>query len=121
MAGAAVREIAEKLVRSDSLPTRGEVEIGGRRVCLTDITVPYRSFVADGDTIVPPAASAAAPNLVGSADSAEIRVPGGHIGLMVGRQAHKRSVPLLIEFIKSRSEEVTSDIDHELVLAATAG
>ncbi len=121
MAGAAVREIAEKLVRSDSLATRGEVEIGGRQVRLADIRMPYRSFVADADTIVPPAASAAAPSLVGSQDSVEIRVPGGHIGLMVGRQAHKRSVPMLIEFIKSRSEEVAPDSDHEPVPAGSEG
>jgi polyhydroxyalkanoate synthase len=61
-------------------------EIGGRQIRLSDITVPYRSFVATGDYIVPPEASANAPKLVGSADSAEVQVPGGHIGLMVGRR-----------------------------------
>lgn len=106
IAGATMREVADKLIRSDTFATEGTIELGGREVRLSDITIPYRSFVADGDYIVPPAASAAAPTLVGSADSAEVRIPGGHIGLMVGRQAHKRSVPKLVEFIKSSSEAV---------------
>lgn len=108
MAGATMREIAEKFVVSDTFATQGTIEIGGRQVRLSDITVPYRSFVATGDYIVPPEASANAPKLVGSADSAEVRVPGGHIGLMVGRQAHKRSVPMLIDFIKHSSEQVAA-------------
>ena len=109
IAGATMREVADKLIRSDTLTTEGTVELGGRQVRLSDITIPYRSFVADGDYIVPPAASAAAPTLVDFADSAEVRIPGGHIGLMVGRQAHKRSVPRLIEFIKASSEVVDAE------------
>ena len=76
IAGATMREVADKLIRSDTLTTEGTVELGGRQVRLSDITIPYRSFVADGDYVVPPAASAAAPTLVGSADSAEVRIPG---------------------------------------------
>jgi polyhydroxyalkanoate synthase subunit PhaC len=106
IAGATMREVEEKLLLSDTLVTEGTLEIGGREVSLSDITVPFRSFVADNDTIVPAEASADAVKLVGSEDSVEVRVPGGHVGLMVGRSAHKRSVPRLIEFIKQSSEEI---------------
>ncbi|HEU5268025.1 MAG TPA: alpha/beta fold hydrolase [Jatrophihabitans sp.] len=106
MAGAVARDIAENLIRSDSLPTQGTCRVGGRTVDLKNITVPFRSIVAESDSIAPPASSAPLPGLVGSADSAELRLPGGHIGLMVGRSAHKRSIPLLIDFFKSWSEPV---------------
>ena len=80
--------------------------LGGRQVDLKNITVPFRSIVAEADNISPPAASAPLPGLVGSADSGELRIPGGHIGLMVGRSAHKRSIPLMTEFLTSRSEPI---------------
>ena len=108
VAGAAARDVLDNLIRSDSLPTRGTCMLGGRQVDLKDITVPFRSIVAESDDIVPPAASAALPGLVGSADSGELRLPGGHIGLVVGRSAHKRSIPLMIEFFTSYSEPVDS-------------
>lgn len=108
MAGATARDLVENLFRSDSLPTRGTCMLGGRQVDLKNITVPFRSIVAEKDDVSPPAAAAPLPGLVGSADSGELRVPGGHIGLMVGRSAHKRSIPLMVEFFTSRSEPVGS-------------
>ena len=108
MAGATARDLVDDLIRSDSLPTRGTCRLGGREVDLKNITVPFRSIVAEQDDISPPAASAALPGLVGSADSKELRLPGGHIGLMVGRTAHKRSLPMMIEFFKSHSEPLDS-------------
>lgn len=106
--GAMMREIADQYVHANSLATDGTFILGGRRVSLKDITVPFRSLVADNDFIAPPASSAPLPGLVGSADSAEIRLPGGHIGLMVGRTAHKRSIPMLIDFFTSCSEPIES-------------
>jgi poly[(R)-3-hydroxyalkanoate] polymerase subunit PhaC len=104
MAGATARDIIENLIRSDSLPTRGTCMLGGRQVDLKNVTVPFRSIVAEQDDIAPPSSSAPLPGLVGSADAEELRLPGGHIGLVVGRSAHKRSLPLMIEFFKSHSE-----------------
>jgi polyhydroxyalkanoate synthase len=107
--GAMMREIADQYVRANSLATDGTFVLGGRRISLKDITVPFRSLVAENDSIAPPASSALLPGLVGSADSEEIRLPGGHIGLMVGRTAHKRSIPMLIDFFKSCSEPIEDD------------
>jgi len=108
VAGAAARDMLDNLIRSDSLPLRGTCMLGGRQVDLKNITVPFRSIVAEADDLSPPAASAALPGLVGSADSRELRLPGGHVGLMVGRSAHKRSIPLMIEFFASCSEPIGS-------------
>lgn len=109
LAGAAARETMDLVVKN-TLGTEGTFELGGRKVSLADIKVPFRSLIATGDTIVPNGASYPVCGFVGSADCEEIRVPGGHIGLFVGRGAHKRSIPKVLEFIVSVSDEV--GIEH---------
>lgn len=104
LAGATAAEVVTELVRSDSLATTGVCRFGGRTVDLADIAVPFRSIVAEDDTIAPAASSAMLPHLVGSVDSAEVRLPGGHVGLFVGRSAHRRSIPLMVDFFAGMSE-----------------
>jgi polyhydroxyalkanoate synthase len=108
MAGATARDIVKNLIRSDSLGVRGTCALGGRQVDLKNVTVPFRSIIAEHDDIAPPASSAGLTELVGSSDAKEVRLPGGHIGLMVGRTAHKKSIPLMIEFFQENSEPVDS-------------
>ena len=43
-------------------------------------------------------------DLVGSTDSEQLRLKGGHIGLVVGRTAAKTTIPTIIEFLKKQSE-----------------
>jgi polyhydroxyalkanoate synthase len=118
LAGAAAREATEQLLLENRLGTDGTFELGGQTVSLADIKVPFRSLVAADDTIVSNEASEPACRLVGSADCEEIRVPGGHIGLFVGRGAHKRSIPKVLEFITSVSDQVAADGSEESVSAA---
>jgi hypothetical protein len=32
---------------------------------------------------------------------------GGHVGLVVGKSAHRKTIPKLIEFLQQRSEPLT--------------
>jgi polyhydroxyalkanoate synthase len=81
----------------------GTFRMGGRRVDLGAITVPFLSVVGEKDTMTPPATSAPLLDLVGSADTSELRVKAGHVGLFVGASAAKHCVPGMLDWIRERS------------------
>lgn len=80
------------------------VVLGGDRVSLSDITVPFLHVLGLRDHIIPEPAASPLIGLIGSEDKQELRLDAGHVGLMVGRTAAKNTVPVLIEFLKKRSE-----------------
>ncbi|RBY83989.1 alpha/beta fold hydrolase [Blastococcus sp. TF02A-26] len=104
--GAAARETVEMLVRANGMLT-DRLTVAGDRVHLRDITVPFLTVMAERDHIVPPDATAPLIDLVGSPDKHELRLPAGHMGLVVGRTAARTTVPTIIEFLQRRSDEVS--------------
>ena len=101
--GATARQTVQMLLRDNGLMT-GRVVLGGDSVSLCDITVPFLSVFGTRDHIVPPAAAAPAVDLVGSTDKHELRLDGGHIGLVVGRTAALTTVPTIVDFLRQRCE-----------------
>jgi polyhydroxyalkanoate synthase subunit PhaC len=95
--GGVLRDMAE-LVSTGGF-TRGEAPLGRRRVRLADITCPFLSVLAEADHIVPVDAAAGLADLVGSKDATELRLPGGHVSLFVGRPAQTRSLPAIVDWI----------------------
>ena len=102
--GAAARETVQMLVRDNGMVT-DRLTVGGDRVHLSDIRLPFLTVRADRDHIVPPAATAPLIDLVGSEDKHELRLAAGHMGLVVGKTAAKTTVPEIIGFLRTRSEE----------------
>ena len=102
--GATAKQM-ERLFSDHNPILDGTLQLGGRRVDLSAITVPFLSVVGEKDHIAPPATSDPLLGLVGSADKTELRVPAGHVGLFVGASAHKRCVPGIIDWIAERSAE----------------
>jgi poly[(R)-3-hydroxyalkanoate] polymerase subunit PhaC len=78
--------------------------LGGDRVTLSAITVPFLTVLATRDHIVPEASAAPLIDLIGSPDKHELRLDAGHVGLLVGRTAAKTTIPTIIEFLIERSE-----------------
>jgi polyhydroxyalkanoate synthase len=101
--GAAARETAQMLVHDNGLVT-DRLSVGGDRVHLRDIRVPFLTVWGRRDHIVPQAATAPLIDLVGSADKHELVLDAGHMGLVVGRTAARTTVPTIIDFIRRRSE-----------------
>lgn len=99
--GGVARQLSQ-MVRDNPLIT-DRVVIGGDRVHLADIRMPFLHVTADRDHIIPEASSAPLINLVGSTDRNQLRLASGHVGLVVGRTAAKTTVPTIIEFLKQRS------------------
>lgn len=101
--GAAARETADMLVQDNGMVT-DKLTVGGDRVHLGDIQVPFLTVWGKRDHIVPQAATAALIDLVGSEDKHELALDAGHMGLVVGRTAARTTVPTIIDFIRRRSD-----------------
>lgn len=101
--GACMRQTAKLFAQDNVLPS-GRVPLGGRTVDLGDITVPFLSIVGEKDNIVPPESTGDLTALVGSADAQNLVLPAGHVGLIVGRAAHRRNLPAMAGWLRDHSE-----------------
>jgi polyhydroxyalkanoate synthase len=105
--GAAFRQVAEQLVRRNALMS-GSMRLGGRRVELARARGNVLNALAERDTVVPPAAAEPAGDLVGDPSRRqELRLPGGHVTFGAGRQAFAHSLPMLSDWIKRHSDELS--------------
>ena len=101
--GAAFCQMGDLISRQNLLAT-GTFPLGGRTVDLADITVPFLSVLGEKDHIVPPEAVGPLTSLVGSTDVEELRLPSGHVGVIVGRSAHRRNIPAMADWLARHSE-----------------
>ncbi len=83
------------------------IVLGGDRVHLADIQVPFLHVLGLRDHIIPEPSAGPLVDLIGSPDKHELRLDAGHVGLMVGRTAAKNTVPVVIDFLKQRSEALS--------------
>jgi polyhydroxyalkanoate synthase subunit PhaC len=97
----AYRRYIGELYQKNEL-VNGEHHIGGRRVDLEAIECPVLTIVAEQDTICPPAAATALNDSVGSTDKTVVRVPGGHVGAVVGSRASRELYPALATWLETR-------------------
>jgi polyhydroxyalkanoate synthase len=81
----------------------GTLRIGGRKVDLGKITVPFLHIIAQYDHIVPPACAQPLVQRVGSRDKEEVMLPGGHVSIAAGPNAVKRMWPKLDAWLQNRS------------------
>jgi polyhydroxyalkanoate synthase len=98
LAGGCARDLA---TFADDHPSEsGCFTVGGRVVDLRDVTVPLLNVVGETDELVPPAAAGQLLDLVGSPDREELRLRSGHLGLLLGRTAHKRNLPVIADWLE---------------------
>jgi polyhydroxyalkanoate synthase len=81
---------------------RGTLQLAGQRVDLKRIFQPVLNIFALRDHIVPPAASAALQQLIGSSDYCAHPVHTGHIGIYVGRRCQQGAVRRMISWLDER-------------------
>jgi polyhydroxyalkanoate synthase subunit PhaC len=71
---------------------------------LRNINIPFLNIVAEKDDLVAPASSKALNDaLTESHDKGIIELNSGHVGLMIGKDAHKELWPKVGEWLKKRS------------------
>jgi len=72
-------------------------------VNLANIKMPVLNIYAKQDHLVPPAASQALKDVVGSQDYSELAFNGGHIGIYVSTKAQKTIAPAIGQWLSERS------------------
>ena len=94
-------------VRADGRAVRPPEPAGDRAgaarrrvVDLADITVPFLNIIGRRTTSCRPRRSRRLAELVGSDDVEELRLPAGHVGLIVGRTAQRRNIPAMADWLE---------------------
>jgi polyhydroxyalkanoate synthase len=101
LAGRAFREFAREFYQRNGL-VKNAITIGKRRVELGRLTMPVLNIYAENDHLVPPAASLALGQHVGTGDYTALGFPGGHIGLYVSTRAHEILPQAIDEWLSKR-------------------
>lgn len=104
-AGEAYREFIKDFLQGNKL-VKNEVEIGGERVDLGNITCPVHNIYASKDHIVPPPCTVALGKHVGTKDYTELAIETGHIGMYVGGGPQKILAPTAAKWIKEKDKKV---------------
>ena len=102
LAGAYFKQSLKDLIQDNKL-CKNELEIGGRRVDLREISVPIFTAVAEHDHIVPLAATKALIEQAKSTDKYEIVLRGGHVSVIAGANAVRRLWPQVDSWLRERS------------------
>ena len=100
--GEFVRQWFKDLYQDNKL-IRNEFQLGGHIVDLRQVTMPVLNVSADGDVVIPTGCSRGQGRHFGTADYAELSVPGGHIGTFVGGKAQAVLAPGIADWLESRN------------------
>jgi polyhydroxyalkanoate synthase len=82
---------------------RGELELRGRRVELSNITCPVLNIAGEKDFICPVSQARPTMDLVGSEDKELLVLDAGHVGLMAGPVARGELWPRICAWLGPRS------------------
>ncbi|GAB4448751.1 MAG: alpha/beta fold hydrolase [Chloroflexi bacterium OHK40] len=100
--GAAFRQWVVEFFRENKL-IEGRLMMEGRPVDMGQIRASVLNVIADKDHIVPNCQSTTAMDRFGTRDKLLLEMKGGHIGLMVGSGASKRTWPQIDAWLARRS------------------
>jgi len=85
-----------------NLLIKNQMVIGGRRIDLGKIRVPLLNFYGQYDHLVPPAACERLTRAVGSADTEDVCLKTGHIGIYVSAKFQQEFAPRIARWLKAR-------------------
>jgi polyhydroxyalkanoate synthase len=102
MPGALFRDVVERLYRDDAF-ARGTLEVAGERVGPHRLTVPLTTVFDPRSAVIPPRSVVAVHEAAASADKlllayrGEVGVALAHVGVLVGREAHRTLWPRILD------------------------
>lgn len=102
MSGEMYRKYIKDLFRDNKL-IKGTFELGGRKVDLKNMTVPYLNVYATDDNIIPNESTLPIMDAIGSKDKKLYPFPGGHIGVFVGSKSQKELGPAVAKWVMEKS------------------
>jgi polyhydroxyalkanoate synthase len=93
-------QLYHRLLTGNTL-AEGRFQVGGRTLTVADVTAPVLIFGGATDQIAPIAAVRAAVPLLSGAREARFEiVPGGHLGMLTGREARTTTWPVLEAWVE---------------------
>jgi polyhydroxyalkanoate synthase subunit PhaC len=101
-----VKELVDGLYRQDGF-YRGQLQIGGRIVSPADVVAPAACVIDPRCAIVPPQAMLPALDRFSTQDRVVLRYGGDtgvslqHVGMLVGRHAHRQLWPQLLAWVRA--------------------
>ena len=101
IAGEMYRKYIKDLFRDNKL-IKGTFELGGRKVDLKNLTMPFLNVYATDDNIIPNPSTMAVMDYIGSKDKELYAFPGGHIGVFVGAKSQKELAPKVAKWVTSK-------------------
>ena len=101
-AGEAFRQFIKQFYQGNGF-INGGITIGGNEVHLGLVEMPVLNIFAEHDHLVPPDASRALRDVVGSDDYSELSFRGGHIGIYVSGRAQKEVPTAIHQWLAERS------------------
>lgn len=101
-AGEMFRKYIKDLWQGNKL-IKGEFELGGHKVDLKNITIPFLNIYATEDNIIPNSSTIPVNKVIGSKDKEMYPFPGGHIGVFVGAKSQKELAPKVASWVMERS------------------
>ena len=102
MPGRFFHQLSDDLYAQNRL-FQGELVLNGRLVDLGGINQPLLVVAANQDFIVPAQCARSLMDVVSSEDKEYVELPGGHISVFSGRQAHQTLWPKIDEWVSSRA------------------
>jgi len=100
--GETFRQFTRELMWENKL-MRGVMTVGGKPVNTQAITCPVLNVMAEHDHIAPYAATSPLLSLVGSEDTEDVLMKGGHVSLVAGKNAVGRLWPKVSDWLGERS------------------
>ncbi|MFO1324304.1 MAG: class III poly(R)-hydroxyalkanoic acid synthase subunit PhaC [Burkholderiales bacterium] len=100
--GEAAKQWLKDLYQQNKL-VKNDFELSGRRVDLSQITMPVLNVFAQDDHIIPPQTSRALGAVVGTDDYSEIGLPGGHVGVFVSSRSQGVLGKGIVDWLRARS------------------
>jgi polyhydroxyalkanoate synthase len=106
MPGALFRDVVEQLYRDDAF-CRGTLEINGERVGPATLTAPLTTVFAPRSAVIPPSSVVPVHEAAASADKlllaygGDVGVALQHVGVLVGRSAHRDLWPRILDRLRS--------------------
>lgn len=86
----------------NNLLIKNEMEIGGQKIDLRNVTMPLLNIYAQYDHLVPPGAADKITSAVGSTDTEDVCLDTGHIGIFVSSKTQKDFAPRIVKWLKER-------------------
>ncbi len=114
-------QLYHRLLGGDAL-VDGAFDLGDRTVSVADVAAPVMAFAGAADGIAPaPAVKALVPLLTGAREVRFEIVPGGHLGMLTGREARTSTWPLVDAWVDEWTEPPAASTRRTTRKAGTRG